>query len=322
MAIFNGRKRNKEVLVSVENNEVQEIKEKENKLYKDTLEFLGRMNERLEEITNQHNFVNKEHDALAQLADEIKEHMNAISHLTEETSSSTDKLYEEGSKLLSITNNTVKKSNEGKQAIEQMASIILALESENKKNYGSINELAVKFGKVNEVVQLINNIASQTNLLALNAAIEAARAGEQGKGFAVVAGEVRKLAEMTRQSTKDIENLITTIEQETKNVLNNSGKSTEVIVQGVNASKEAIEKVEYSLSSVSEVEKGVREVISTLNNQKSHVKEMVGRIVKVDDVLKVTNKAISHHIEEASAVDRKLAEGVEELASYCEKISK
>jgi len=306
-------------LKDIEIKEIDTMAQNEKDFNYEGIEFIDSMNKLLKDTLNQHQVVNSQHDALDELAENVKNHMNSISDLTRKTNDSTDSLYEEGNKLIGITEHTVRKSYEGKKAIEEMVTTIKALEEENKNNTESIYELARKFSKVNEVVALITNIANQTNLLALNAAIEAARAGEQGRGFSVVAGEIKKLAELTKSSTKDISSLIGNIEAETKVVLYNSSKSNEVIGQSAKTSLEAIEKVEDSLSSIERVEQEVKGVIDILSVQKENIKNMNCEILNVDETLKITTEAIVKHIEEAGIVDKKLEETKELVASFNKK---
>lgn len=314
--MFFKRKDNNEGLTYVANKESQETKFKKIEYQENTANLVKKLAVKINETIKQHKAVNAEHKIIGDLAKKIKNHMNEITTVTAKTGDATDKLSSSGKELLKITSETVHRTEEGKEAVDSMADIIKSLEAQNKKTYDSINELAKRFNKVNEITQLINNIASQTNLLALNAAIEAARAGEQGKGFAVVAEEVRKLAEMTRDSTKDITDLIRGIEEDTKNVLDNSAVNTTAILNGVEMSAQVKNTVGDSLSSMLQLQQGVSGFMNTLAEQKKQVGKTVEMINNVDNVLKQVDQALVGHISAATKVDKQLAESIEELNSF------
>jgi len=113
----------------------------------------------------------------------------------------------------------------GREQVHQTVLSIESLADDVTANASQVEELAQKVYGISKVLDVIRSIAEQTNLLALNAAIEAARAGNAGRGFAVVADEVRALAHRTQQSTREIELMISGIQQGTDSAVSSMQQS-------------------------------------------------------------------------------------------------
>ncbi|MEO1131685.1 MAG: methyl-accepting chemotaxis protein [Cyanobacteria bacterium J06639_1] len=134
----------------------------------------------------------------------------------------------------------------GDQAMTQMVDSIDGIRDSVADTSKKVKRLAESSQEISKIVGIISSISEKTNLLAFNASIEAARAGENGQGFRVVADEVRRLAERVTDATKDIEQLVATIQGETADVLQTMEQSTNQVVAGtqqVTETKQTLKKL-------------------------------------------------------------------------------
>lgn len=173
----------------------------------------------------------------------------------------------------------------------------------------TISDMKSNIEKVNDISTLINSIAGQTNLLALNAAIEAARAGEAGKGFAVVADEVRKLAEKTKDSSENINRLVSTVLQNSDELVNRSTDLNEKIIvqtQLINSSKETFDDISISITEITkELNKQSSNSVAVIDNSNS--------ILDSINSISTSSSEITALTEELSASSFEMNKGSENL---------
>jgi len=141
----------------------------------------------------------------------------------------------------------------GRVVVSKIVTSINALDAEVSNSMEVIRKLKTNSENIGSVLDVIKSIAEQTNLLALNAAIEAARAGEQGRGFAVVADEVRSLAQKTQDSTAEIEELISNLQQGSDNAVKSMDQNAESIASLVSETGKATDSLNAISDSVNAI---------------------------------------------------------------------
>lgn len=214
-----------------------------------------------------------------------------------EIASTMEQVTNNAQEVAALSEKVSREAEAGFRGVKQITGQMELISSSSGDASRVVEELTNTLNRVNQIVDLITNIADQTNLLALNAAIEAARAGDHGRGFAVVAEEVRKLAEQSAEAAKDINLLISQVQVESQKAVEAMGEGNKQVQEGNTV---------------------VEEVGIHFNGIIRSVEGLAGQIQNVASA----SQQVSAGVQNVSATAEEQTAAMEEVASATEQLNK
>jgi methyl-accepting chemotaxis protein len=182
----------------------------------------------------------------------------------------------------------------------------------------SVANLNEQVQNINKIITVIGGISRQTNLLALNASIEAAGAGEAGKGFAVVATEIRKLSDQSKDSTKEIGEILEKIRVDSEEMVKKMGASvaggkqqTKLIDQAIGSSKDVFGVNQKLIQDIQEIEQA-----------SGKIAEVQGKIEESLENISASTEENSAGAEEVSANSEEVQATMEEFTNHVAELQK
>jgi methyl-accepting chemotaxis protein len=234
--------------------------------------------------------------------------------------------------LLDISQRSRDEVHSGITTMEKATDGLNRINSAISSSAEIISVLGQRADDIGKIIEVIDDLAEQTNLLALNAAIEAARAGEHGLGFAVVADEVRKLAEKSAQSTREISELIQSIQKEARKAVDNMDKSTTIVNEGLNLGSDLSGALKKISNVVTEVYKFAQEIGAATNEQSHGSSQIAKATTRLNEITHEINSSVEEQASGAQAVVKAMekmrelvqrsSSGSTELAASSEQMSK
>ncbi|HHY20542.1 MAG TPA: hypothetical protein GX525_01375, partial [Bacilli bacterium] len=200
-----------------------------------------------------------------------------------------------------IANQTLVRTTNGHEQLQELTNKIIEVNTVMQQSVAQMDKLDEQSDQIANILVVIQKISEQTNLLALNASIEAARAGEYGKGFAVVASEVRKLAEDSDHSTKEIYQILHAIQSQTRYLARELVKGAKLVKDSLQTSAKTEDNFAEILTNTERV-----------NNQTGELDEMIKQLQASAMILEREVSEVTSGTQQTSAMIEEVLASVED----------
>ncbi|PZD71865.1 Methyl-accepting chemotaxis protein CtpH [Acaryochloris thomasi RCC1774] len=245
----------------------------------------------------------EDEEAMGELAEQSRKQAQKIQRMltfVEQMAQSIQEVSVNAQQTADVVRSASSNAEAGGEAMDLTVQTIVELRETVAGTAKKVKRLGESSQQISKAVSLINQIALQTNLLAINASIEAARAGEEGRGFAVVAEEVGALAAQSAAATKEIEQIVDTIQMETSEVVNAMEVGTAQVVAGTGQ----VEAAKQSLGQIIEVSRQIDHLVQAISDStasQTQTSEMVTNLMK--EVAKVSANTSTASTKVASSLE-------------------
>lgn len=315
--------------------QVEEEKERTSGMMNNILEIAEQITEDINQVSGRvetlESTANKTKDSMKEVAAGTNETVQSIQvqmEKTEQIQATIDDVEHASGMIVDNVNQTKEELDSSKKNMEALIKCVQISNEANANVSKELAQLREHTGRMQSIIELINNITSQTSLLALNASIEAARAGDAGRGFAVVASEISNLADQTQSATEDITGLIGNISSQLSDVV----KVIEEMISISENQNKAVDDTAKSFEKIAEKNDRVYDEAGKMNSLVHELNDANQAIVDgIQTISGVTEEVTAHSTEtlkvseDNSMITQEVGQtigGLKELADRLKQLEK